>query len=166
MRGRDLFLFSHDASCLAICGADREVKIWDGATNQLVARFSPGGARGRPVTAAAWARQREHVSSRAKALLFAPLRRSFFPLLLSLLFCSHYSIHGGVKGGGRHLPLSPPWQWGWGQRWSSGTWREARKRGRWLVSARAEQGALETPAVCVCLSVCVCVCPVFLALPS
>ena len=112
VRGRDLCLFSHDASCLAVCGADGEVKIWDGATNQLVARFSPGGARGGHVTAAAWARQREHVSSRAKANLFAPLRRSFSPLLPSLLFHSHYSTHGGVKGGGRRHPLSPPWQWG------------------------------------------------------
>ena len=110
VRGRDLCLFSHDASCLAVCGADGEVKIWDGATNQLVAKFSPGGARGWSVTAAAWAKQREHVSSRAKARLFAPLRRSFSPLLLSLPFHSHYSTHGGVKGGGRRLPLSPPWQ--------------------------------------------------------
>ena len=85
VRGRDLCLFSHDASCLAVYGADGEVKIWDGATNQLVARFSPGGARGGPVTAAAWARQREHVSSRAKANLFAPLRRSFSPPTLSPL---------------------------------------------------------------------------------
>ena len=90
VRGRDLCLFSHDASCLAGCGADGEVKIWDGATNQLVARFRPGGARGGPVTAAAWARQREHVSSRAKT---SPLRatktlilpiRSLSPLPLSL----------------------------------------------------------------------------------
>ena len=104
------------------------------------------------MTAAASARQREHVSSRAKARLFAPLRRSFSPLLPSLLFHSHYSTHGGVKGGGRRLPLSPPWQWGWGQRWLCGTWREARKRGSWSVAAQAEWGALETPALCVCLS--------------
>ena len=54
VRGRDLCLFTHDASCLAVCGADGELKIWDGATNQLVARFSPGGARGGPMTAAEW----------------------------------------------------------------------------------------------------------------
>ena len=156
VRGRDLCLFSHDASCLAVCGADGGVKIWDGATNQLVSRFSPGGARGGPLTADAWARQREHVSSRAKARLFASLRRSFSPLLPSLPFRSPYSTHGGVKGGGRRLPLSPPWQWGWGRRWSSGTWWEARKRGSWSVAARAEWGALETPVVCVCVCVCVC----------
>ena len=85
VRGRDLCLFSHDASCLAVCGADGEVKIWDGATNQLIARFSPDGARGWPVTAAAWARQREHVSSRAKVRLFAPLRRSLSLPILSPL---------------------------------------------------------------------------------
>ena len=91
VRGRDLCPFSHDASCLAVCGADGEVKIWDGPTNQLIARFSPGGARGGPVTAAACAREREHVSSRAKVRLFAPLRRSLsLPILSALpLFLQH-----------------------------------------------------------------------------
>ena len=61
-------LFSEDGARLAVCALDGEVKIWNSATGTLANRFTPEGARGAAVAAAAWSR----VSSRELGLAYTP----------------------------------------------------------------------------------------------
>ena len=65
-RARERCVFSPDGGSLAICGVDGEVKVWDSATGGMVLRFSPSGARGQPISSAAWSRPCEQVSVNAE----------------------------------------------------------------------------------------------------